>query len=129
MFSVCSVKCSVKMTFSYFITCYQYSIRNFQRDFIKPSFKHAKIIFLSVAFLYSLSIGDISLLHSLSTLAFIPSGPGALSRFSPSNSFETPFGSIVYVLYGGEQTSPFQGQIAVCFTWDGSLELSSTNKL
>ena len=28
----------------------------FKRDFTKPSFKHAKIIFLSVAFLYSLSI-------------------------------------------------------------------------
>ena len=30
MFSSCSIKCSVKMTFWYFITCYKYSIRNFQ---------------------------------------------------------------------------------------------------
>ena len=54
--SSCSVNCSGKMTFWYFITCYKYSIRNFQRYFTKPSFKNAKIIFLSVAFLYSLSI-------------------------------------------------------------------------
>ena len=33
MFSSCSVKCSVKMTFWYFITCYKYSIRNFQKIF------------------------------------------------------------------------------------------------
>ena len=33
MFSSCSVKCSVKMTFGYFITCYKYSIRNFQKRF------------------------------------------------------------------------------------------------
>ena len=45
------------MTFLYFITCYKYSIKkNFKRDFTKPSFKHAKTIFLFVAFLYSLSI-------------------------------------------------------------------------
>ena len=56
MFSSCSVKCSVKMTFWYFITCCKYLIRNFKGDFTKPSFKHAKIKFLSVAFLYSLSI-------------------------------------------------------------------------
>ena len=56
MFSSCSVKCSVKMTFWYFITCYIYSIRNFKIDFAKPSFKHAKVIFFSVAFLYSFSI-------------------------------------------------------------------------
>ena len=56
MFSSCSVKCNVKMTFLYFITCYRYSIEFFKRDFTKPSFKHAKIIFLSVAFLYSVSI-------------------------------------------------------------------------
>ena len=34
-FSSCSVKCSVKMTFSYFITCYKYSIGYFQE--ISPS--------------------------------------------------------------------------------------------
>ena len=56
MFSSCSVKCSVEMTFLCFITCYKYSKRILKRDFTKPSFKHAKIIFLSVAFLYSLSI-------------------------------------------------------------------------
>ena len=33
MFSSCSVMCSVKMTFWYFITCYKYSIRNFQKRF------------------------------------------------------------------------------------------------
>ena len=33
MFSSCSVKCSVKMTFGYLITCYKYSIRNFQKRF------------------------------------------------------------------------------------------------
>ena len=32
-FSSCSVKCSVKMTFRYFITCYQYSIIYFQKIF------------------------------------------------------------------------------------------------
>ena len=32
-FSSCSVKGSVKMTFWYFITCFKYSIRNFQKRF------------------------------------------------------------------------------------------------
>ena len=33
MFSSCSVQYSVKMTFWYFITCFKYSIRNFQKRF------------------------------------------------------------------------------------------------
>ena len=33
MFSSCSVKCSVNVTFWYFITCYKYSIRYFQKRF------------------------------------------------------------------------------------------------
>ena len=33
IFSSCCVKYSVKMTFWYFITCYKYSIRNFQKRF------------------------------------------------------------------------------------------------
>ena len=33
MFSSCSVNCSVQMTFWYFITCYKYSIRKFQKRF------------------------------------------------------------------------------------------------
>ena len=37
MFSSCNVKCSVKMTFWYFITCYKYSIRNFQKRFHQTS--------------------------------------------------------------------------------------------
>ena len=45
------------------------------------------------------SIGEISLLHSLSTLAFSPSGPEALWTFGPSNSLATPFGSFfLYIL-------------------------------
>ena len=57
MFSTCSVKCSVKMTFWFFITCFKYSIRIFFKKF-SPNrhFNTQKIIFLSVAFLYSLSI-------------------------------------------------------------------------
>ena len=33
MFSSCSVKCSVKMTFWYFTTCFKYSISYFQKRF------------------------------------------------------------------------------------------------
>ena len=70
IFPYCGVKCSVKMTFWYFITCYKYSIRFFfQTDFTKQSFKHAKIIFLSVAFLYSLSI-----LIFVETMQFVMDG-------------------------------------------------------
>ena len=42
----------VKITCWHFITCYKYLLK----DLIKPSFNFAKIIFSSLAFLYSLGI-------------------------------------------------------------------------
>ena len=57
----------------------------------------------------SASIGEISLLHSLSTLAFSPSGPGALCTFSPSNSLATPFGSTVMSPMGENGLAPLEG--------------------
>ena len=55
MFSSCSVKCSVKMTL-WSSHALNSQLEIFTRDFTKPSFKHTKNIFPSVAFLYSLSI-------------------------------------------------------------------------
>ena len=67
------------MTFWYFIISYKYSRKIFKRDFTKPSFKHAKLIFLSVAFLYSLSIfRGISVVSAVASNA---RGPG----FDPSS--------------------------------------------
>ena len=54
-FYVCSVKCSVKVAFWYFITCYKYSLRNFQKTF-------RQTVIPSVAFLYSLSICAVTVL-------------------------------------------------------------------
>ena len=55
-FSSCCVKSSVKTAFWYLTTFYKYSIRNFQKRFHQTVIKHAKIMFPSVAFVYSLSI-------------------------------------------------------------------------
>ena len=57
----------------------------------------------------SASIGEISLLHSLSTLAFSPSGPEALWTFSQSNSLATPFGSTVMSPMEENRLAPFEG--------------------
>ena len=56
----------------------------------------------------SASIGEISLLHSFSTLAFSPSGAGALCTFSPSNSLATPFGSTVMSPIGENGLAPLE---------------------
>ena len=56
MFSSCSVKHSEKSRFGISSHAINTQLDIFKRDFTKPSFKHAKIIFPSVAFLYSLSI-------------------------------------------------------------------------
>ena len=47
---------ALNFTFWYFITCYKYSIRNFQKIFHQTVMKHVKIIVLSVAFFYSLKL-------------------------------------------------------------------------
>ena len=57
----------------------------------------------------SASIGEISLPHSLGTLAFSPSGPEALWTFSPSNSLATPFGSTVMSPMKENGLAPFEG--------------------
>ena len=57
----------------------------------------------------SASSGEISLLHSLSTLAFSPSGPEALWTFSPSNSLTTLFGSTVMSPMEENGLPPFEG--------------------
>ena len=57
----------------------------------------------------SASIGEISLLHSLSTLAFSPSRPEALWTFSPSNSLATPLGSTVMFPMEENGLAPFDG--------------------
>ena len=57
----------------------------------------------------SASIGEISLLHSLSTLAFSPSGLEALWTFSPSNSLAIPFRSTVMSLMEENRLAPFEG--------------------
>ena len=57
----------------------------------------------------SVSIGKISLLHSLSTLAFSPSGPEALWTFCLSNSLATPFGSTVMSPMEKNRLASFEG--------------------
>ena len=57
----------------------------------------------------SASIGEISLLHSLSTLSFSLSGREVLWTFSPSNSLATPFGSTVLSPMEENGLAPFQG--------------------
>ena len=74
----------------------------------------------------SASIGEISLLHSLSTLAFSPSGPEALWTLTVQQ-FGDPFWVNCYVPHGGERTSPFRGRVRVVFTCEGWLELPITN--
>ena len=49
------------------------------------------------------------MLHSLSNLAFRPSGPEALWTFSPSNSLVTPFGSTVMSPMEENGLDPFEG--------------------
>ena len=49
------------------------------------------------------------MLHSLSTLAFSPSGPEALWTFSPSNSLATPFRSNVMSPMEENGQAPFEG--------------------
>ena len=56
----------------------------------------------------SASIGEISLPHYLSTLAFSPSGPEALWTFSLSNSLATPFGSTVMSPMEENGLAPFK---------------------
>ena len=57
----------------------------------------------------SASTGEISLLHSFSTRAFSPSGPGALCTLSPTNSLATPFWSTVMFPMGENGLAPFEG--------------------
>ena len=53
MFSSCSIKCSVKMVFWYFITCYKYSIRNFQKQFHQTLIEtHKNYIFVCCVSLF-----------------------------------------------------------------------------
>ena len=49
------------------------------------------------------------MLHSLSTLAFSPSGPEALWTFIPSNSLATPFRSTVMSPMEETGLAPFEG--------------------
>ena len=49
------------------------------------------------------------MLHSLSTLAFSPSGPEALWTLSPSNSLATPYGSTVMSPMEENGLAPFEG--------------------
>ena len=55
----------------------------------------------------SANINEISLLYSLSTLAFSPSGSGALCTFSPSKCSATPFGSTVMSSMEENRLVPF----------------------
>ena len=55
-FSSCSEICKVKWRFGISSQTINTHLEIFKRDFTKPSFKHSKIIFVSVAFLFSLSI-------------------------------------------------------------------------
>ena len=50
------------------------------------------------------------MLHSLSTLALSPSGPGALCTLSPSNSLATPLGSTVISPMEENGLAPFEGR-------------------
>ena len=63
-----------------------------------------------ISWSYSFTIfGEISLLHSFSTLAFRPSRPGALWMFCPSNSLTTPFWSTVMSPMEENGLAPFEG--------------------
>ena len=53
---ICSVNSIVKMTFSHLMDAMNSRGIIFKRDFIKTSYKYAKIIFSSVWYLYSLNI-------------------------------------------------------------------------
>ena len=50
------------------------------------------------------------MLHSLSTLALSPSGPGALCTLSQSNSLATPFGSTFISPMEENGLDPFEGR-------------------
>ena len=56
------------------------------------------------------SNGEISLLHSFSTLAFSPSGPGALCTFSLSNSLVKPLGATVMSPMRENGLAPLEGE-------------------
>ena len=70
----------------------------------------------------SASIGKISLLHSLSTLTFSPSEPGAYVHLVRPTVWR-PLSGQLLCPPGGERTSPFRGRVRVAFACEGILKL------